>query len=233
MPKVEQLLPDSVAFMSAIPPDVAGASTGSDRTKWCEFIEKHAIPLRSDLQKCITDSMVDPDTGVYRKRTPISGSLVTQHWSELDFRHAFAEILRHQLADTVLSELPAEAASQYDKMRGNFRASVRVFWEQASWVALHLGTERELDFPYAEAAEGYFDIVDSQLAELFFERAFSQMCTDESDPHHAALKVIYEARFGKPLDCKKLASLDNTLSKLTPQYVKTCTDFWKLGGYKE
>lgn len=225
------LLSGKAIVISAVPYDAAKAHSSGDKAKWEEFIAKHAGPLRNDLLERLPESLRDPGTEVYRKGTPISGSLVSLHWFELDIRHAFAEVLRHQLSDAVVNGTPGDGSGQYDRMKDIFRASIKLFWEQASWVALHMGTKRETDFPFESADDGYFDIVDSYLADLMFERAFCRMCADQSDPHHAALKEAYEAKFAKPLDVTKLSGLDRDLAKLTPEFVNLCIDFWKLGGY--
>ncbi len=233
MHKTLPFLSDKAIVISAVPYDAAKAYASDDKAKWCEFIDTHVAPLRTDLREHLPDSMIDPRTNAYRKGTPISGSLVAMHWFELDARHAFTEVLNHQLADAAMDETPGETVWDYDKMKTDFRTSIQLFWEQASWVALHLGTKYEMDFPHEDPADTHFTIVDSQLADLMFERAFCQMCIDDSAPYQAELKAAYKFRFGKAVDTKKLSGLDRDLAKMTPDFVRVCTDFWKLGGYTE
>ncbi|MDO8863570.1 hypothetical protein Q6D67_17870 [Haliea sp. E1-2-M8] len=226
-------LSDSVIIVPAIPSDVTESYNSDNTGKWYKFIEAHVDPLRTELRKQIPESMFDSVTEIYKKHTPISGSLVSLHWLNPDTKFVLSEVLRHQFGDTAIDRGFGETAPQYTQMKETFCAAIRLFWEHASWVALHLGTEYEMDFPLKQATDNYFNVVDPKLAKMMFDHAFSQMCVDDRTPHHAKLKDIYESEFCKTLDIEKLSGLDSYLAKLISGYVKTCADYWKLGGYKQ
>ncbi|MDO8862715.1 hypothetical protein Q6D67_13475 [Haliea sp. E1-2-M8] len=224
-------LPGSVIIVPAIPAGALAAYNSDDRWKWNEFVETHVDPLGTSLREKIPKSMLDPRTELYKEQTPICGSLVSLHWFDLDTKYILGEVLRHQFADAIIDGKLEGEAWQYDKIKSGFCAAIRLFWEQASWLALHLGTEYDLDFPFEQATDGYFEIVDPMLAQFMFDRAFSQMGTDNQVPHYEALKVIYEAKFGKALDSRNLSGLDNYLKALISDYVKVSADYWSVGGY--
>ncbi|MDO8861077.1 hypothetical protein Q6D67_05115 [Haliea sp. E1-2-M8] len=225
-------LPGSVVIIPAVPAGALEAFNSDDKEGWCEFVETHVDPLGINLREKLPKSMLDPVTELYDRQTPISGSLVSLHWFDLDTKYVLGEVLRHQLADTIIDGTLGETAWQYDKIKSSFCASIRLFWEQASWLALHLVTEYEMDYPLEQAADGYFNVVDPMLAQFMFDRAFSQISADDRAPHHEALQDIYEAKFGKALDSRSLSGLDNRLKKLISDYVKVSADFWKLAGCK-